>query len=408
MRLLYNIFIHLYNFGICIASLFNEKAKLLRDGRKRTFEVLNSQCVGKKIIWLHAASLGEYEQGKPLIQKLRAAHPDCKFLVTFFSPSGYEVKKNDQDIDIVCYLPADTPRNVRRFLDTVRPEAAFFVKYEYWFNFIKGLSDRKIPFYYLSAIYRKSQYFFKPYGRWFAQQLHRCNHFFVQNETSEKLLQSIGIKQVTVTGDTRFDRVFSIAQQNERLDFMEEFKGNSKLIVVGSSWQPDENVIQQIWPDFKNKYKLVIAPHVIGKEHITSIQSLFLNEKVILFSERNGQNLAEFDILIIDTIGLLSKIYKYADIAMVGGAFATGLHNTLEAAVFKIPVFFGPKYAKFNEAIELVNRKGAFSIQNAEEMRQIMLRFEKDPDFYRRTCEICNSFVQDNLGAVDKIIAQLQ
>lgn len=408
MRLLYNLFIHLYNFGICIASLFNEKAKLLRKGRKETFKVLHSQCVGKKIIWLHAASLGEYEQGKPLIQKLRTAHPDCQFLVTFFSPSGYEVKKNDKDIDIVCYLPADTPRNVKHFLDIVRPEAAFFVKYEYWFNFIKGLSDRKIPFYYLSAIYRPSQYFFKPYGKWFAKQLHRCNHFFVQNETSAKLLQSIGIKQVTVTGDTRFDRVYAIAQQNESLDFMEEFKGNSKLIVAGSSWQPDENVLQQIWPDFKNKYKLVIAPHVIGKEHINSIKSLFSGEKVICFSERNGQNLAEYDIFIIDTIGLLSKIYKYADVAMVGGAFATGLHNTLEAAVFKIPVFFGPKYEKFNEAIELVNRKGAFSIQTADEMRDILLRFENAPDFYHQTCEICNSFVQDNLGAVDKIFNQLQ
>lgn len=408
MRLLYTLFIHLYNFGIRIASLFNEKAKLLHNGRKETFEVIRSQCDGKKIIWLHAASLGEYEQGKPLIQKLRATHPDCQFLVTFFSPSGYEVKKNDKDIDIVCYLPADTPRNVKHFLDIVRPEAAFFVKYEYWFNFIKELSDRKIPFYYLSAIFRPTQYFFKSYGNWFAKQLKLCNHFFVQNEISEELLQSIGIKQVTVTGDTRFDRVYAIAQQNESLDFMEDFKGDSKLIVVGSSWQPDEHIIQQIWPNFKNNHKLVIAPHVIDKEHIKSIKSLFSDEKVICFSERSGQNLAEYDIFIIDTIGLLSKIYKYADVAMVGGAFATGLHNTLEAAVFGIPVFFGPKYQKFNEAIELVHRKGAFSIQNADEMRNIMFRFENEPDFYYHTCEICNSFVQDNLGAVDKIIDQLQ
>lgn len=404
MRLLYTLFIHLYSGAIAIAALFNEKARLLFKGRKAIFSQLAEKCAGKNVIWLHAASLGEYEQGKPLIQKLKQRYPNATFLVTFFSPSGYEVKKNDPDIDVVCYLPADTPRKVRRFLNAVQPKVAFFVKYEYWYNFIKGLKDREIPFYYLSAIFRPSQYFFKSYGRWFARQLHTCTHFFVQNEQSSQLLQSIGIENVTITGDTRFDRVYAISQQNESLDFMEDFKGNAKLLVVGSSWQPDETVVHQILADIKNEYKIVFAPHVINKEHINGIKSLFSGEKIICFSERENQNLAEYNLLIIDTIGLLSRIYRYADVAMVGGGFETGLHNTLEAAVYGIPVFFGPHYAKFNEAIELVRREGGFSVQNADEMRQIMSRFHSDPAFYQHTCQVCFDFVKENLGACDKIL----
>ena len=272
---------------------------------------------------------------------------------------------------------------------------------------MKGLNDRKIPFYYLSAIFRPSQYFFKPYGNWFARQLRDCTHFFVQNEESQNLLQNIGIENVTITGDTRFDRVYAIAQQNEKLDFIEQFKGDKKLLVVGSSWQPDENVVHQIYDFIKNDYKIVFAPHVISKEHINGIKSLFQIEKIICFSEKSDQNLAEYNLFIIDTIGLLSRIYKYADVAMVGGGFETGLHNTLEAAVFGIPVFFGPKYAKFNEATELVRRQGGFSIQNADEMRRIMERFRCEPDFYQKTCQICSDFVKENLGACDKILAEL-
>ena len=405
MRLLYTFSIHLYNAAIAIAALFNEKARLLHSGRKNTLPVLKEKCAGKFVIWLHAASLGEYEQGKPLIQKLKQRYPNATFLVTFFSPSGYEVKKNDADIDVACYLPGDTPRQVRQFLDLVQPQMAFFVKYEYWYNFMKGLKDREIPFYYLSAIFRPSQYFFKPYGKWFARQLHSCTHFFVQNEESQRLLQNIAIENVTITGDTRFDRVYAIAQQNEKLDFIEQFKGDKKLLVVGSSWQPDESVVRQIYDFIKNDYKIVFAPHIISKEHISGIKSLFKEEKIVCFSERSDQNLAEYDLFIIDTIGLLSRIYKYADVAMVGGGFETGLHNTLEAAVFGIPVFFGPKYAKFNEAIELVRRQGGFSIQNADEMRRIMEKFRCEPEFYQKTCQICSDFVKENLGACDKILA---
>lgn len=407
MRFFYSVGIALYSFGILIASFFNEKAKLLQSGRKKSFRILEENCENKKVIWFHCASLGEYEQGKPLIQKLRTKYSDYTFLVTFFSPSGYEVKKNDKDIDVAAYLPADTPRNARRFIRTVRPVAAFFVKYEYWYNYMKVLSDSKIPFYYLSAIFRPSQYFFKPYGHWFARQLRNCSHFFVQNEASAQLLRGIGIDQVAVTGDTRFDRVFAIAQQQAELPFAADFKGDKKLLVAGSSWQPDEAVLAQIFPKIKNNYKLLIAPHVIDKEHINAIRNLFNDEKVICYSEKDGKNLAEYDVFIVDTIGLLSKLYRYADVAMIGGAFATGLHNTLEAAVFGIPLFFGPEYAKFQEAVELVRRKGAFSIRTAAEMSDRIAQFESDTEFYENTCQICKNFVAENLGSCDKIMTYL-
>ena len=403
MRFFYSLFIHLYSFGIFIASFFNEKAKILQSGRRKSFQILEENCENKKVIWFHCASLGEYEQGKPLIQKLRAKYPAYTFLVTFFSPSGYEVKKNDKDIDIAAYLPADSSRNARRFIRTVQPVAAFFVKYEYWYNYMKELSDSKIPFFYLSAIFRPSQYFFKPYGRWFARQLRTCTRFFVQNETSAQLLNSIGIDRVAVTGDTRFDRVFAIAQQQAELPFAADFKGESKLLVAGS-WQPDEQVLAEVFPKIKNSYKLLIAPHVIDKEHVSAIKNLFREEKVLCYSEMDGKNLAEYNVLIVDTIGLLSKLYRYADVAMIGGAFATGLHNTLEAAVFGIPLFFGPEYAKFQEAVELVRRGGAFSIRTSAEMTERMAQFETNPDFYQKTCQICTEYVTENLGSCDKII----
>ena len=407
MRFIYSLFIALYSAGIAVASPFYEKARIMQRGRRESFKVLSETCEKKKIIWFHCASLGEYEQGKPLIQKLRAQYVGYTFLVTFFSPSGYEVKKNDKDIDIAAYLPADSPRNARRFIRTVKPVAAFFVKYEYWFNYMKELSDNKIPFFYLSAIFRPSQYFFKPYGRWFARQLQACTHFFVQNETSAQLLRSIGIDQVAVTGDTRFDRVFAIAQQQTELPFAASFKEDRKLLVAGSSWQPDELILAEVFPKIKNNYKLLIAPHVIDKEHINSIKNLFRDEKVFCHSDMDGKNLAEYNVLIVDTIGLLSKLYRYADVAMIGGAFATGLHNTLEAAVFGIPLFFGPKYAKFQEAVELVRRGGAFSIHTSAEMTERMAQFETDPDFYQKTCQICKDYVTENLGSCDKILKYL-
>ena len=403
MRFFYNLFILLYNFAILLASPFYEKAKLWRNGRKNIFPQLEAACSGKKIIWLHCASLGEYEQGKPLIEKWRAEKPDYQILVTFFSPSGYEVRKNDKTADFVFYLPIDTPRNAKRFLDAVKPKAAIFVKYEYWYNYMKQLKIRNIPFYYVSAIFFPNQHFFKWYGGWFRKQLTAATHFYVQDKNSEKLLQSIDIKQVTISGDTRFDRVNRIAKENVAVPEIEGFKENSKLLIAGSTWQPDEHILAELFPEISNEYKLVIAPHLIDKEHIKSIQKLFADKKTVLFTEKEGKNLSEYEVFIIDTIGLLNKMYKYADVAHIGGGFETGLHNTLEAAVFGIPVFFGPHYSRFNEAVQLVAREAAFPVHSAEEMKQLWRQRVADGNLYSQTCANCRAYVMENIGAVEKV-----
>ena len=407
MRLLYTLFIHLYSLGALLASPFSLQARQWWQGRRHVFAFLKEKCQGKNnIIWIHSASLGEFEQGKPLMERLRKEHPECSILLTFFSPSGYEIRKNEPLADVVAYLPADTLHNVRRFLDIVQPKAAIFIKYEYWFNYMDALYKRHIPFYYISAIYRPTQHFFKWYGGWFVRQLKKCTHFFVQNTISQQLLNSIGIHQVTIAGDTRFDRVYAIAQQDFTLDFALRFKGDSQLIVAGSTWEPDEQLLRQVFDAVHDRYKLILAPHMIDNEHIKIIKNIFSDYKVLCYSEMEGQPLEDFQVLIIDTIGLLSKIYKYSDISYIGGAFGKGLHNILEAGVFGVPLFFGPKYSKFNEAVELVSRGGAFSIQTAEEMTTRIQQFSAQPEQYRAVCDICRQFVEENLGAVDKIMAE--
>ena len=401
MRLLYSVAIHLYNAAIHFTALFNFKARQWVQGRRGVFDFLARQCAEKKhIIWFHAASLGEFEQGKPLMQLYRQQHPECTILVTFFSPSGYEVKKNDKVADIIYYLPLDTPRNARRFLDIVPVEKAVFVKYEYWYNYMHQLSLRHVPFYYISAIFRPSQYFFKSYGKWFAQQLKKCTYFFVQNEVSRDLLHSIGIDQVEITGDTRFDRVYDISRQQYELDFVQDFcKEDTKLIVAGSTWGPDEQLLKQLLEKLPANYKLVLAPHVTDAKHIGQIKELFQEFSTICYTEKDGKDLSSYRVLVIDTIGILSKIYKYSYISYIGGAFETGLHNILEAAVFGVPLFFGPKYQKFNEAVQLVALKGAFSIISYEEMLQKCQLYASSPEAYSAVCEICKKYVEtgDNI-----------
>lgn len=407
MRLLYTFFIHLYAFAAWVASPFSLKARQWRQGRKLTFSLLEEKCKGKdNIIWIHSASLGEFEQGKPLMERIKKENPNAFILLTFFSPSGYEIKKNEPLADVVAYLPSDTLRNARRFVNVVHPQSAIFVKYEYWFNYMNELYLHHIPFYYISAIYRPSQHFFKWYGGWFVSQLKKCTHFFVQNASSEKLLRSVGIDQVTVAGDTRFDRVYAIAHQDYSLDFVERFKGDCKLLVAGSSWEPDEHLLLQVFNHIKDTYKLILAPHMIDSSHIAMIKSLFANYNVMCYSELCQRDVADCQVLVIDTIGILSKIYKYSDLSYVGGAFGKGLHNILEAGVFGVPLFFGPKYDKFNEAVELVKRGGAFSLRSAEEMIAVIDEFAANPDKYRQVCSVCRSFVEMNLGACDKILSQ--
>lgn len=409
MRLLYSVAIHLYNAAIHFAALFNFKARQWVQGRRGVFDFLARQCAEKKhIIWFHAASLGEFEQGKPLMQLYRQQHPECTILVTFFSPSGYEVKKNDKVADMICYLPLDTPRNARRFLDIVPVEKAVFVKYEYWYNYMHQLNTRHVPFYYISAIFRPSQYFFKPYGTWFAQQLKNCTYFFVQNEVSRNLLHSIGIDQVEITGDTRFDRVYDISRQQYELDFVQDFRQeDTRLIVAGSTWGPDEQLLKQLLEKLPVNYKLVLAPHVTDAKHIGQIKELFQEFSTVCYTEKDGKDLSSYRVLVIDTIGILSKIYKYSYISYIGGAFETGLHNILEAAVFGVPLFFGPKYQKFNEAVQLVALQGAFSITSYEEMLQKCQLYASSPEAYNAVCEICKKYVESNLGSCEKIMGKL-
>lgn len=406
MRGLYTIGIWFYGLGIRIASLFNEKAKQWVRGRKGIFAELQKTFDGKSHpVWVHCASLGEYEQAKPLIEKIKQEQPEIKILTTFFSPSGYVQAVKKPLADYYFYLPLDLPCNVRKFIDIVQPKAAIFVKYEFWFNYMRQLSQKTIPFYYISAIFRENQHFFKSSGRWFAKQLRQATHFFVQTEKSKQLLESIGIKQVTVCGDTRFDRVKAIAEKVESFPFMETFCQNKKIIIAGSSWGPDEHLLAQFLQHFPD-YKLVVAPHEISRT--PEVKETFAAYKTALYTSMNEEELADTQVLIIDTIGILSRLYQYSTVSYIGGAFKTGLHNILEAAVYGKPLFFGPHYDHFNEAVNLVALKGAFSVNSTAEMQAIMEKFEQNPDYYAQTCEICQQFVADNSGAADTIYKQIE
>jgi 3-deoxy-D-manno-octulosonic-acid transferase len=404
MRFFYSLIIQIYTYLIKSTSLFSKKAKLWCNGRKDIFYFLEKECAGKNIVWFHCASLGEFEQGKPLMKEVVQKLKNCTLLVTFFSPSGFEVKKNDEIADIITYLPADTKNNAIKFIQIVKPKMCFFVKYEFWFNFMYELSQNHIPFYYVSAIFREEQYFFKKYGGWFLKQLKKCSYIFVQNEESKALLLQYGIYNVMVSGDTRFDRVYEIAQQPFELEFITSFKKEKKILVAGSTWLPDEILLSDLFLQINQDYKLVITPHEVEKNHIEQIKKLFHSFSVVCYSEKEIKDISNAEILIIDTVGLLSKIYKYADISYIGGAFKTGLHNILEAAVFAKPLFFGTYYQKFNEAVELVKLGGAFSIHRTEEITQKLLFFENNPSSYQATCNICKNYITQNLGATDKIV----
>ena len=405
MQTIYTIGIWFYGLGIRVAALFNEKARQWVRGRKNIFTELERAFSGKtNPVWIHCASLGEYEQAKPLIEKIKQEQPETKILTTFFSPSGYTQGIKNKLSDDVFYMPLDLPRNARRFLDIVQPKAAVFVKYEYWYNFMHQLHQRAIPYYYISAIFRESQHFFKPFGRWFAKQLQQATHFFVQTEKSKQLLETIDVKKVTVCGDTRFDRVKAIADRVEPFDFMETFRQDRKVIVAGSTWGPDEQLLAQLLQHFPD-YKLVVAPHEINRT--PEVKQTFAAYKTALYSSKEENNLVDCQVFIIDTIGILNRLYQYSTVSYIGGAFKTGLHNILEAAVYGKPIFFGPHYDHFNEAVNLVALKGAFSVTSADEMETIMTKFEQNPEYYDQTCDICQQYVAQNLGAVDIIYKRI-
>jgi len=417
--MIYNIIIYIYLLGVAVYSLFNKKVRMMWRGERAAFGVLKAKVdPAAKYVWFHAASLGEFEQGRPLMERLRREHPEYKILLTFFSPSGYEVRKNYEGADVICYLPLDTPINAIRFLRLVRPVMAFFIKYEFWYNYLHILKHRHVPVYSVSSIFRPDQVFFRWYGRQYGRVLNCFTYFFVQNEQSRELLEKIGIRCVMVAGDTRFDRVLQIKEQSKHLPIVEAFveKGEEtecqkpKVFVAGSSWLPDEEIFIRYFNEHP-EWKLIIAPHVIGEDHLAQIDSLLAGRKVVRYSafsesSERYEKLKDADVLIIDCFGLLSSIYHYGDVAYVGGGFGVGIHNLLEAAVWDVPVFFGPNNQKFQEAQGL-KKSGGFEISSYETFAAQIDRFAADPDYLHAEGVKAGQFVKSLAGATDVVLSSV-
>lgn len=408
VRFVYNFLITLSWIVLKIIALFNTKMKLFVSGRTGVFEQLNTKISKEdRYIWMHVASLGEYEQGLPILEKIKSNYPSHKIVLTFFSPSGYEVKKNTPIADIVVYLPMDTTFNAKKFLDHLKPELAIFIKYEIWPNYLYELRQRNIPTVLVSAIFSSRQVFFKPFGGFMRNSLRTFSHFFVQDKNSKDLLSSINFENVTISGDTRFDRVSEILQRDNHLGFMSEFKKDNRCLVAGSTWPQDEEILVNWINTSSEELKYVIAPHTIKEIHVERLKNS-ISKKSICFSKIKGEDLSNYDVIIVDTIGLLTKIYSYADIAYVGGAFETGLHNTLEPAVYGIPVVIGPKYNGFKEAEDLVEEKGVQVITNNKEFNELIKRFINDSDFRESTGEINSKYISKNIGATEQVMTYIE
>ena len=419
--MIYNIVIYFVLWGIAIASLFNEKVRKMWRGEREAFNILKQKVdPNAKYIWFHAASLGEFEQGRPLMERIRKDYPQYKILLTFYSPSGYEVRKNYEGADIICYMPVDTRLNAIRFLRLVRPVMAFFIKYEFWSNFLHILKHRNIPTYSVSSIFREDQVFFKWYGRSYAGVLKCFTRFFVQNEESKRLLEGIGITAVDVVGDTRFDRVLQIKEAAKQLPICEAFRTgvassqsadvphhDFKVFVAGSSWPPDENIFIPFFNEHKD-WRLLIAPHVIAEEHLKLILSLIKGKKVVRYTQTTPEEAAEADVLVIDCFGLLSSMYNYGDVAYIGGGFGVGIHNTLEAAVWNMPVIFGPNNKKFQEAQGLLKSDGGFEINTYEDFSGLMSSLMNDETFLNQAGDKAGTFVAHLAGATDKVLASVK
>ena len=419
--MIYNIVIYFVLWGIAIASLFNEKVRKMWRGEREAFKILKQKVdPNAKYIWFHAASLGEFEQGRPLMERIRKDYPQYKILLTFYSPSGYEVRKNYEGADIICYMPVDTRLNAIRFLRLVRPVMAFFIKYEFWSNFLHILKHRNIPTYSVSSIFREDQVFFKWYGRSYAGVLKCFTRFFVQNEESKRLLEGIGITAVDVVGDTRFDRVLQIKEAAKQLPICDAFRTgvassqsadvphhDFKVFVAGSSWPPDENIFIPFFNEHKD-WRLLIAPHVIAEEHLKLILSLIKGKKVVRYTQTTPEEAAEADVLIIDCFGLLSSMYNYGDVAYIGGGFGVGIHNTLEAAVWNMPVIFGPNNKKFQEAQGLLKSGGGFEINTYEDFSGLMSSLMNDETFLKQAGDKAGAFVAHLAGATDKVLASVK
>lgn len=407
MYFFYNLFIHLYQVLIKISSLFKTKARLWCIGRRDIFYHL-SRTIQKDqpIVWFHCASLGEFEQGRPVIEAFRKQFPGVRILLTFFSPSGYEIRKNYPGADYIFYLPADTGKNASRFIHIVKPSLAVFIKYEYWFNYMRVLKSENIPLVYISAIFRPGQRFFRPWGKWQLSRLKTVSHFFVQNDESAQLLKKAGINQVTVSGDTRFDRVLSIAKRKKDFPLIARFCENNPILLAGSTWPPDEELIISLANEKMTDLKVIFAPHEVHPERIKSlIKKIKLSS--LKFSEASPENIYQAQVLIIDSIGILSHLYQYATIAYIGGGFGTGIHNILEAATFGKPVIFGPNYHKFQEAVDLVNLGGAFSMSTETELHQLIKHLLANKIQLQKSSETARRYVSEKCGATSIILTFL-
>ena len=405
MNVLYNLSIFFYSILIKLASPFNTKASQTMNGRCRVFDELPNKIKhDRPIIWIHCASLGEFEQGRPLIEAIKKQHPKYQIFLTFFSPSGYEIRKNYGLADYIYYLPADTRNNARKLIELVNPEIVFFVKYEFWFHHIQELRQRNIPLYLVSSIFRKNQLFFQntPWGKWYRKMLFGFDHFFVQDEQSVELLGSIGLKNVTKAGDTRFDRVAEIARNGKDIALVENFKGNRQLVVAGSTWKPDEDMLIK-YIHAHPEIKFIIAPHETKRGNIERLISQ-LKTPVVCYTEATQETVMNKQVLLVDTIGLLSSVYKYADLAYIGGGFGVGIHNTLEAAIFGMPIVFGPNYLKFNEATSMVKLDIAYPVNDYSELKTILDSLLTDSEKRKKITSACINFTQQNIGATQTII----
>jgi 3-deoxy-D-manno-octulosonic-acid transferase len=406
MKILYNIGIVIFSALANIISPFNSKASLWVNGRKKWAEKIADKIKpGDRVIWMHCASLGEFEQGRPVIEAIKKEMPAFRILLTFFSPSGFEIRKNYEKADCISYLPSDTPGNASRFIDLVKPEIVIFVKYEFWNNYISTLYKKKIPLYLISGIFRPGQHFFKWYGSFFRKMLMKFEKIFVQDQQSLDLLSGIGIMNVSLAGDTRFDRVLEIAGNARDIPVLEQFRGSEKLFLAGSSWRPDEEIIAEYINRFPDRIKWVFAPHEIDKSNIDRIERLF-KVKCVRFSAF-GDDSVDARVLIIDNIGMLSSAYRYAYIAAIGGGFGKGIHNILEPACWGIPIIFGPNYERFKEAVDLLNKGGAKKFVVFDDFKKILDLWLSDEKIYTISAEIASKYVKENAGAEEIIIKEI-
>ena len=404
---IYNLFVVCYWGGIYVASFFgNPKAKLWIKGRKNLFQTLSAQLKPGNRIWVHAASLGEFEQGRPLIEKIRERHPEVQIFLTFFSTSGYEVRKNYSGADYIFYLPMDSKRNAQQFIDLVNPQKVLFIKYEFWYHYLLTLKKRNIPVYLCSANFRENQMFFKWWGGWYRKLLHFFSHFFVQTSTSQRLLESIGLSNSTITGDTRFDRVYDIASQAKEIEVVKKFVGENQCFIAGSTWEPDEELITRYINETTGPVKYIIAPHEIHTSHIERLEKS-LCKRTVRFSNKENASLTDYDVLIIDNIGMLSSLYRYGKVAYIGGGFGKGIHNILEAAVFGMPILFGPNHLKFQEAIDLIQEDAAFPINKYDDLKVKLDELFGNAETLDLTGKKAAAFVKRNIGATEKIMKQI-